>query len=178
MRENTVDIRPETRALRRFASAALAGQKRRYNGTEPSALLLLEPKLTELPSALIEDAYLAPVDKVIWLVLMSCACRGNGVTFLPTHLELARRTNVAATDTVERGLSILRCRRWLSVCHTSWRKGGRRKASAYALHAKPLPIVDTIHLDPHYPAFVDGLSGQRHARVRKVACDVLAQLPH
>lgn len=178
MNEQSANIRVETRALKRSITAALGRQRRSYNGTEPVALLMLQPISDELPSALIEDGDLAPVDKVIWLVLMSRACDADGVTVLPTHLELAKRTNVAATDTVARALAILRCRRWLSVCHTSWRKGGQRKGSAYALHAKPLPIVDTIYLDPHYRTFLEGLSGQRHSRVRKAACDVLAQLSH
>ena len=178
MNEQSGNIRVETRTLKRSITAALGRQRRSYKGTEPSALLLLQPNSDELPLALIEDGDLAPVDKVIWLVLMSRACNADGVTVLPTHLELARSTNVAARDTVARALAILRCRRWLSVCHTSWRKGGRQKGSAYALHAKPLPIVDTIYLDPHYRVFLEGLTGQRHTRVRKAACDALAQLSH
>jgi hypothetical protein len=178
MNEQNVDIRSETRALKRSVAAALARQKRRYNGTEASALLLLEPNFAQIPSALIEDTDLAPVDKVIWLVLMVRACNGDGVTVVPTHWELARSANVAARQTVSRALSILRCRRWLTVCQTSWRKGGRQKSSAYALHTTPLPIADAIYLDPHYPAFVEELTGQHRGRVQKVACDVRAQLSH
>ena len=178
MNGQNVHIQPETRALKRSASAALAQRERRHNGSKLSALLLLEPNCTELPSALIEDTALEAVDKVIWLVLMMRACGGGGITVLPTHLELARSANVTARQTVSRSLSILRCRRWLTVCHTSWRKGGRQKGSAYALHATPLPIEDTIYLDPHYPAFLEELSGQHQGRVQKVACDVLGQLSH
>ena len=176
MNEQNVDIRRETRALKRSVSAALARQKRRYHGTQSSALLLLEPNFTELPSALIEDTVLEPVDKVIWLVMMISACRGDGKTALPTQVELARIANVAARQTVSRCVSILRCRRWLTVCHTSWYKGGRQKGNAYALHAKPLPLADTIYLDPHYLAFLEELTRQRHGRVQKVACDVLGQI--
>ncbi len=171
-------IRPETRALKRAVSAALAQQKPSYHGTEPRALLLLEPNCTGLPSALIEDAVLEPVDKLIWLVLMSCACNDDGVTLLPAHRELARRANVTARQTVSRSLSILRCRRWLTVCLTSWRKGGQRKGCAYALQATPLPIADTIYLDPHYAAFLEELSGQQRGRVQKTASAVFGQLSH
>ena len=178
MNKQNVDIRPETRALKRAVSAALARQKRRYHGTQSSALLLLESRCAELPSALIEDTVLAPVDKVIWLLMMISACRGGGKTVLPTQLELARRANVTARQTVSRSLTILRCRRWLTVCNTSWRRGNRQKGSAYALHATPLPVTDTIYLDPHYPAFLEELSGQRNVRVQKVARDMLGQLSH
>ncbi len=178
MNKQNDDIRPETRALARSVSAAMAQRKGGHHCTQSNALLLLEPNCAELPSALIEDTVLEPVDKVIWLVLMMRACRGGGVTILPTHMELARSANVAARQTVARALSILRCRRWLTVCHTSWRKGGRQKGSAYALHATPLPIADTIYLDPRYPAFLEELTGQHQGRVQKVACDMLGQLCH
>jgi len=177
MNTQSVDVCPETRALGRSVTAALARHKRRYQGTWLRALVLLQPNSTEPPSALIEDTDLEPVDKLIWLVLMSRACNGDGVAVLPTHLELARCANVAARQTVASSLSILRCRRWMTVCRTSWRKGGQQKGSAYALHVTPLPIADTIHLDPHYRSFVEESAGNRHARIRRAAKDVLGQLP-
>ena len=171
-------VRSETRALKRLIAATLAQHKPRYHGTEPRALLLLEPNCSGLPAALIEDNVLEPVDKVIWLVLMSCACQDDGVTLLPSHRELARRANVTARQTVSRSLSILRCRRWLTVCLTSWRKGGQRKGSAYALHATPLRIADTIYLDPYYKSFLEDLSDQHSGRVQKVASVVFGQISH
>ena len=150
MNESNDRVRPATSALRRLVAAALAQQKPRHHGTEPRALLLLEPNCSGLPSALIEDSVLEPVDKLIWLVLMVHARRGDRVTLMPAYRELARSANVASRQTASRSVSILRCRRWLTVCHTSWCKDGQRRASAYALHAAPLPIADTIYLDPNY----------------------------
>ncbi len=171
-------VRPETRVLKRLIAAALARQKPSYHGTEPSALLLLEPNCNGLPAALIEDSVLEPVDKVIWLVLMVRACNDDGLTLLPAHRELARSANVASRQTASRSLSILRCMRWLTVCHTSWRKDGQRRGSAYALHALPLPVVDTIYLDPRYVVALEELTGQQQGRVRNIASNVLAQLFH
>ncbi len=136
----------------------------------------MEPNCTEIPSTLIEDTVLEPVDKVIWLVMMMRACGSGGNTALPVYAELARSANVATKETVSRAISILRCRRWLTVCHTSWCKGGRRKSSAYALHTTPLPLQDAVYLDPHYPAFVQKSAGHYRARVQKVARDVLPQI--
>ena len=178
MNEAGARVRPETRDLKRLIATALAQQKPSYHGTEPCALLLLEPNCTGLPPALIEDSVLEPVDKVIWLVLMSRACRDDGVTLLPAHRELARSANVASRQTVSRSLSILRCRRWLTVCHTSWRKDGQRRGSAYALHATPLPVADTIYLDPRYMVALEELTGQHQGRVRNIASKVLAQILH
>ena len=176
MNESSARVRPGTRVLKRLVAAALAQQKPSYHGTEPRALLLLQPNCSGLPSALIEDSILEPVDKLIWLALMVLACRGDGVTLLPAHRELAKSVNVASRQTASRSLSILRCRRWLTVCHTSWRKGGKRKGSAYALHAMPLPIADTIYLDPRYFVALEELAGQHQGRVRKIAHDVLTQI--
>ena len=176
MNTQRVEVRPETRALGRSVTAALARHKRRYQGTWLSALVLLQSNSTDLPAALIEDTDLEPVDKLIWLVLMSRACNGDGVAVLPTQLELARCANVAARQTVANSLSILRCRRWMTVCRISWRKGGQQKGSAYALNVTPLPIADTIHLDPHYRTFLQESTGHGHARIRRAAKDVLGQL--
>ena len=176
MNESNDRVRPATRVLKRLVAAALAQQKPSYHGTEPRALLLLEPNCSGLPSTLIEDSVLEPVDKLIWLVLMVRARRGDGVTLMLAHRELARSANVTARQTVSRSLSILRCRRWLTVCHTSWRKGGKRKGSAYALHAVPLPIADTIYLDPRYVAFLEELTGQHQGRVQNAASAVFGQI--
>jgi len=176
--ESNDQVRHATRALKRLVAAALARQKPSYHGTEPCALLLLDPNCSGLPSTLIEDSVLEPVDKLIWLVLMVRARRGEGVTLMPAHRDLARSANVTARQTVSRSLSILRCRRWLTVCHTSWRKGGQRRGSAYALHAAPLPIADTIYLDPRYVAFLEELTGQHQGRVKNAASAVFRQILH
>jgi hypothetical protein len=176
MSKSDDQVRPDTRTLKRLVESALAQQRPSYHGTEPCALLVLEPNCIGLPSALILDSVLEPVDKLIWLALMVFACRGDGVTLVPAYRELAKSVNVASRQTASRSLSILRCRRWLTVCHTSWRKDGQRRGSAYALHATPLPIVDTIYLDPRYLVALEDLAGQQQGRVCNIAANVLAQI--
>ena len=171
-------VRQSTRVLKRLVGATLAQQKASYYGTEPPAFLLLEPNCSGLPVSLIEDGVLEPVDKLIWLVLMVRASRGQGIASFPPHLELARSANVATRQTASRALSILRCRRWLTVCHTSWCKDGQRKGSAYALHTAPLPIADTIYLDSYYETFLSDLIGQHQDRVQKAASDVFGHISH
>ena len=178
LNEPNDQVRPATRVLKQLVAATLAQQNPSYHGTEPCALLVLEPDCSVLPSTLIEDSVLEPVDKVIWLVLMVRAFNNDGVTLLPAHQELAKSANVTARQTVSRSLSILRCRRWMTVCRTSWRKGGKRRGSAYALHASPLPVVDTIYLDPHYESFLEDLSDQHHGRVQKAARAEYQQISH
>lgn len=176
MNESNDRVRPATRVLKRLIAAALAQQKPSYHGTESCALLLSASNCSELPAALIEDTVLEPVDKVIWLVLMVRAIDDGGITFLPAHRELAKCANVVARQTASRSLSILRCGRWLTVCHTSWRKDGQQRGSAYAIHATPLPIVDTVYLDPRYVEFLKELTEQHQGRVQKVASAAFEQI--
>lgn len=178
MQHINIAVQPETRALKRTAAAALARRKRRFHGTEPVAILLLQSNCVQMPSNVIEDADLGPIDKVIWLVLMTNACRNGGITLLPTHGELARIANVAARQTVSSSLSILRSRRWLTVCRTTWCKGGLLKGIAYALNTMPLPIADTVYLDPHYTAFLEEQANQQRGRAQKTASAVLRKICH
>ena len=177
MTEQFADIRPVTRALKQLSAARLKKGKGHYAGTHHSALLLPEPGCTELPSALLEDTVLQPVDKIVLLIVMTIARQSNGDAFLPTQAKLASMANVASPDTIWRALSILRCSRWLTACQKMWCKGGPIEPSAYVANARPLPVADTLFLDPHYVGFLEKSAGHAHARVRKVACDVLSQLP-
>jgi len=174
---DSAEVQASTRRLRETVKLALARQRPKYVGTEASALLLREDGTDAAPTALIEDGDLAPMDKVIWLILMKKISRAGGITVLPTHSELAKITNVAARETVSRALAMLRCRRWLSVCQTAWREGGQHRGSAYALHTAPLPIADALYLDRHYASFLTKTTRAGCARLRKAAQDALADLP-
>lgn len=177
MNEQFTDIRPVTRALKQLSAARLKEGKGHYEGTHHCALLLLEPGCAEMPSAILEDTVLQPVDKIVLLLIMMISRRSTGDEFLPTQAELARMANVSSPDTVWRALTILRCSRWLTSCQKMWSKGGLIEPSAYVANAKPLPIADTLFLDPEYVVFLKKSAGHIHARVRKVAGDVLSQLP-
>ena len=177
MNEQFADIGPVTRALKQLSMARLRQGKGHYEGTHHCALLLLALGCTEMPAALLEDSVLQPVDKIVLLLIMMIARRSTGDEFLPTQAELARMANVSSPDTVWRALTILRCSRWLTSCQKMWTKGGLIEPSAYVANAKPLPIADTLFLDPEYVVFLKKSAGHNHARVRKVAGDVLSQLP-
>lgn len=177
MNEQSADVRPVTRALKQLSVARLREGRGHYEGTHHCALLLLEPGCAEMPSSILEDTVLQPVDKIVLLLIMMIARRSTGDAFLPTHAQLARMANVSSADTIWRALLILRCSRWLTSCQKMWCKGGLLEPSAYVANAKPLPVSDTLFLDPQYVAFLKKSAGHIHARVRKVAGDVLSQLP-
>ena len=177
MNEQSSDIRPALHALKESSWATLTNGKTRYNGTTHRVLLLPETDYTETPSALLEDAVLKPVDKIIWLLLMMIVRQSNGDAYLPTLAELGRMANATAPDTVWRALSILRCTRWVTACQRMLYKGGRFKPSAYVISARPLSIADVLFLDTEYRVFLEKTVGHSHARVRKIACESLSQLP-
>jgi hypothetical protein len=53
---------------------------------------------------------------------------------------------------------------------------GRFGSNVYALHDEPLPLVDTLHLDPGYMAFLRDAGRHHHARVRRISMAVSASL--
>ncbi len=157
--------------------AALGLHDGRRGVDEQRALLFRERHAAAFPDALIEDRVLAPIDKIVALVLLRRASPDTELAYLPTRRELAVRVNVAGCQTVARALSILRCQRWLTVCQCSWRADNRFWPAAYAIHMVPLGISNTLYLDPGYPDFVQQLARNRDARVRRVARKTLQQLP-
>jgi len=175
--EDFTDIRPATRALKQISMARLRGGKGHYEGTHHCALLMLDPDCVEMRSALLKDTVLQPVDKIVLLLIMMITCQSTGDAFLPTQAQLARMANVASADTIWRALLILRCSRWLTSCQKMWTKRGLIEPSAYVANAKPLPIADTLFLDPQYVQFLKKSVGHVHARVRNIASEFLSQVP-
>jgi len=175
--EQWADIRPVSRVMKQLSAAKLKEGRRHFEGTHHSALLLLEPNCTELPSAVLEDTLLQPIDKVVLLIAMKIVRRSSGNAFLPTQLQLAKMANVSSPDTIWRALLILRCSRWLTACQRMWCKGGVFEPCAYVANAKPLPVADTMFLDPNYVECLRKCIDHAHARVRKVAGGILSQLP-
>jgi Phage integrase family len=117
------------------------------------------------------------VDKIILLLIMMIVRQSTGDAFLPTHPQLAKMANVASADTIWRALLVLRCSRWLTSCQKIWCKGGLLEPSAYVANAKPLPVADTLFLDPEYVQFLKKTVGHTHARVRKIGFEFLSQVP-
>ena len=170
-------VKPEIEDLKHLVRLALRQRKRRGAGRWPKPLLFLAPKTPTLAAALIEDTALAPMDKVVWMILRMRLGETSADRTLPSHLALARSTGVASRKTIATSLAMLRCRRYLSVCARAWHSGGKKVGKAYAIHARPLPITDTLFLDPGYPSYVNDLLAHQVTRVRKAARKELAKLP-
>lgn len=174
MTAGELSVRPETRALNALIRRTVGEVLRSAGGKPTDAMLFLGNRYDAFPTRLVQDPVLEPVDKVVWMVVCQHG-RVSGAAF-PRYDEIACRANVASTSTVSRAIAILRVTRWLSLCIRVRDGRGRFRGNVYALHDEPLPLADTLHLDPDFMDFVTSARGHHHARVRKVAEAVLASL--
>jgi|TARA_R110002072_G_scaffold293183_2_gene462326 helix-turn-helix protein len=162
-------VRPETVALDALIKATLAGFKGEGAASSPDAMLFMGNWHQAIPAMVIQDPILEPVDKVVWMVIMSHARETGGRTAFPDYDTIASQTNVSSTSTVSRAIAILRLTRWLTLCAKLRQKSGRFTGNIYVLHDEPLPLVDALHLDDAYMAFVSQSQQHHHGRVRLVA---------
>jgi len=176
MAQDDSEIRPETYALDALIRETLSRTRRDGSTSAADALLFLGNWHHAFPAVVVQDPVLEPVDKLVWMVIYQSA-RGMGAkAAFPSYTDIARLANVSSTSTVSRAIAILRTTRWLSLCARSRDASGRFGGNVYALHDEPLPLVDALHLDPGYMAFLQDAGGHHHARVRRIAAAVSASL--
>ncbi len=169
-------IRPETHALDALIRETLSRTTRDGSAAAADALLFLGNWHHAFPALVVQDPVLEPVDKLVWMVICQGG-RGSGAkAIFPSYTDIARLANVSSTSTVSRAIAILRATRWLSLCARSREASGRFGGNVYALHDEPLPLVDALHLDPGYMAFLEDAGRHYHARVRRIASAVSASL--
>ena len=170
------DIRPQTQALDALIRRTVSQVLRSSNDKPADAMLFLGNWHHSFPALLVQDPVLEPVDKVVWMVICQQGRAAGTGTAFPSYNEIARQANIASTSTVSRAIAVLRATRWLSLCARVRDSSGRFKGNVYALHDEPLPLADTLHLDPEYMAFVKSGCQHHHARVRKVTRAILASI--
>lgn len=176
MMQDDADIRAETYALDALIRETIARGRCGGSTSAADALLFLGNGHHAFPALVVQDPVLEPVDKLIWMVIYQSA-RGTGHKgVFPSYADIARSANVSSSSTVSRAIAILRATRWLSLCARSRDANGRFAGNIYALHDEPLPLVDALHLDPGYMAFLHDAANHHHARVRRVAAAVSESL--
>jgi len=124
------------------------------------------------PVALVKDPVLAPVDKLIGLVIR-LARETDGHGAFPGYEAIGRLANVGSRSTVARAMAILRATRWLSRHTPTQKETDQLDSSDYVLHDQPLPLADALRQDPDYLGFLERICTHGHARVRAVAQEVL-----
>lgn len=169
-------LRPETVALDALIKATVAKVRAQGDSSSPDTMLFMGNWHQAVPSLVIQDPVLEPVDKLVWMVIMLHARETGGRTAFPDYNTIAAETNVSSTSTVSRAIAILRLTRWLTLCARVRQKSGRFTGNVYILHDEPLPLIDALYLDETYMAFVTQSQEHHHARVRRVAQAVLESL--
>ena len=139
-------------------------------------VLFLGARHHSFPSLLIEDPILAPVDKLIWMVIWQRGAAGGIRARFPTYRELAASAHIRSDTTIARALAILRATRWLSLCARVRDSQGKFRGNVYAVHDEPLALPDTLQLDPSFLDFLDTAKHHPHPRVGQVVAGVLASL--
>lgn len=176
MCQETRDIRPQTQALDALIRQSIARLQQTSAEKPSDAVLFLGNRHQAFPALLVQDPVLEPVDKVVWMVICQQGRAAETGTAFPSYQQIARLANISSTSTVSRAIAILRATRWLSLCARVRDSGGRFRGNVYALHDEPLPLADTMHLDPDYMTFIVEGRQHHHARVRKVTTAILASI--
>ena len=173
MGEGAYGLRPETHALDALIKKTIA-RAQRDTGTAPADTMLFVGNWHQsFPALVVQDPVLAPVDKLVWMVILLQARVTGGHTAFPSYEYLAGKTNVSSTSTISRAIAILRATRWLTLCARLREASGRFRSNVYALHDEPLPLADALHLDSDYMDFLRHSLTHHHARVRTIAKGVL-----
>lgn len=125
-----------------------------------------------IPTLLITDPILEPVDKLVWMVTSTRIGEEGGCGVLPLYKELARLANIRSSSTIARALAILRATRWLTLCRQVRDGRGRFRGNVYAMHDEPAMVAEVLTLDVDYLQFLNRASTHAHRRVQIVARSV------
>lgn len=118
-----------------------------------------------------QDPVLESVDRNTWAVL-KISTHGHKAVAFPSYEQLCRTGNIGSRATLARSLAILRLTRWITLHRRVRDAKGRWRGNVYILHDEPLPLADTLHLDPEYMGFLREATTHRHRRVQTVAREV------
>jgi len=170
------DLRPDTPALRALIQTTVERAQARLTKISTDTLLFMGNWHQAIPTLLVQDPVLEPVDKLVWMVILLQARETGGRTGFPRYDTIAEKANIRSTSTISRAIAILRMTRWLTLCASIRDAQGQFRGNVYALHDEPLPLIDTLHLDANYFRFVQQSLTHHHARVCRVATAVLDSL--
>ncbi len=174
MNEKSAGIRPETHALE-----VLIKQSIEQGNPCSSSRLFSDNQIVSFPVMVIQDPVLEPVDKLVWMAIHLQVYEGGSDVIFPTYDWVAKMANVSSTSTVSRAINILRLARWLTLYtkHTTNSDACRGvQGNLYILHDEPMPLIDTIYLDPSYQSFLRESTEHHHARVKTVARGILDEV--
>ncbi|MCP4283831.1 MAG: helix-turn-helix domain-containing protein [Gammaproteobacteria bacterium] len=175
MDKSTANVRPEILALGTLIETTIERISVNESKQHGEGMLFLN-RQTAFPARVVQDSVLEPVDKLVWMTILLQARASSTHRAFPSYDCIQKTANIASRSTVARSIAVLRATRWLTLWARVRECSGRFGGSVYALHDEPLALVDVLHLDSGYMAFLDTAQQHAHARVRLVAKGVLEAL--
>ncbi|MCB1753500.1 MAG: helix-turn-helix domain-containing protein [Gammaproteobacteria bacterium] len=169
-------VRPEIIALGTLIETTIERASANASKRPGDGMLFLGSRLTTFPVRVVQDRVLEPVDKLVWMIILLQARASSTQAAFPSYDYIQKTANIASKSTVARSIAVLRATRWLTLCARVRERSGRYGGNVYALHDEPLSLVDVLHLDSGYMAFLQNAQQHAHARVQRVANGVLETL--
>ncbi len=163
-------------ALREQIDAAAASliqrgsqDRARRVGSDRTALLFSGSVHHSIPHELLfAGDGIGPTEKTIWSIMRALFTATTTLTEAPRRDEIASLVPCSG-PTVTKSRSILRLHRWMTLCRRVRDDQGRNVGDIYMLHEEPLPLWETLLLDPSYAEFLDDMACATHDRYPKAA---------
>ncbi|MCP1633225.1 STY4528 family pathogenicity island replication protein [Kerstersia gyiorum] len=140
------------------------------------------PLLPAVPTALLLDKRLMPLERNAWMVLHASAnvdgnVKGISYTQLRQFLACVPDNPQASRETVARTLTVLRLTRWIHIdAHVRNPLTGHLSTNHYAVHLGPLPIRTASELGLTWADLLEQSFAHASAAVRQIALSVLTEV--
>lgn len=135
-----------------------------------------------IPIRLLQDKFLTAKAKFAWQIIKTNAKAYQGTAF-PSYDELQQllsdrpySNEKASTKVVSQVLLLLRLCRWLTFCSTARDHHGRVLGNIYIIHDEPIGVMDAIHFNDDYLAFVEQACHHKDNLVNQVANQIMQSL--
>ncbi|MCO7636651.1 STY4528 family pathogenicity island replication protein [Kerstersia gyiorum] len=140
------------------------------------------PLLPAVPTALLLDKRLMPLERNAWMVLHASAnvdgnVTGISYTQLRQFLACVPDNPQASRETVARTLTVLRLTRWIHIdAHVRNPLTGHLSTNHYTVHLVPLPIRTACELDLTWTDLLEQSFSHASTAVRQIASSVLTEV--
>ncbi len=147
-------VRPEILALGTLIETTIERASVKPSKRPGDSMLFHGNRLRTFPVQVVKDPVLEPVDKLVWMIILLQARANSAHAVFPSYDYIQRTANIASKSTVAGSIAVLRATRWLTLCARIRERSGRYGGNVYALRDEPLSLVDVLHLDSGYMAFL------------------------
>ena len=143
---------------------------------DSASLIYMGNHHDSVPRDLVMDTFLESGEIHTWMLMKIHISSPHLPSPMPSQNNLIDLLKVSR-PVVSRHLQVLRAMRWITLCDEIRGTDGRIRGHVYAQHDTPLPLQDTLELDPDYLAFLERpCNGDVLKRLRIIKAAVLKQI--